>query len=210
MGGTLAILEAHARPQRIASTLLVCPALPAPRGAQTAPEWLKALFVASLPWGHVLLRRRAARIGSERVLREILVLCCVDASRVPREVVLASVALAAERASMPWNELAFSEATRSLLGQLLFGKRVREAIRQPGAPTLIVHGQRDRLVDVRTSRAAIAANPRIDLIELPDLGHTPQLEAPEAFMKVASRWLERAQRLRKADVSPAAVETSAP
>ena len=103
--------------------------------------------------------------------------------------------------SSPWRsnaarcrriDLAFSEATRSLLGELIFGRRIRKAIRQPGVPTLIVHGQRDRIVDVRTARATVATNPQIELIELPDLGHTPQLEAPEVFMNVASRWLDRA------------------
>jgi pimeloyl-ACP methyl ester carboxylesterase len=191
MGGALAILEAHARPQRIVSTLLVCPALPAAPGAKQEPEWMKTLLVASLPWGHVLLRQHAKKVGPEQGLRDVLALCCVDMSRVPREVLEASIALGVERASMPWNELAFSEATRSLLKLLIVGKRVRRAIRQPGAPTLIVHGQRDRLVDVRCSRAAVAINPGIELIELPDLGHTPQLEAPDAFMEVASRWLDR-------------------
>jgi pimeloyl-ACP methyl ester carboxylesterase len=192
MGGTLAILAGHDRPERIASTLLVGPALPPVRGAHVDPQWVKTLVVACLPGGHVLLRRRAARVGPERSLREVMALCGVDTSKVPRDVMDAAFAMASERGSNPSNELAFSEAARSLVGELTFGKRLKEAVRRPGPPTLIVHGQRDRLVDVRTSRAAVAINPRIDLIELPGLGHTPQIEAPEAFMEVASRWLDRA------------------
>jgi pimeloyl-ACP methyl ester carboxylesterase len=195
MGGTLAILQSHARPERIASSLLVCPALPAPLGTPIAREWAKTLVIAILPWGHVLLRRQAAKVGPERVVRDMVELCCVEPSRVPRDVIDAHVALAAERAPFPWNELAFSEATRSLLGDVLFGKRVHRAIRQPGAPTLIIHGKGDRLVDVVASRAAVALNPRINLIELPDLGHVPQLEAPETFMESASGWIERAVAL---------------
>jgi len=193
MGGTLAILEAHARPQRIASTLLVCPALPAPFGAKVDPRWVRTLVVASVPWGHVLLRRHGARVGPERLLRDIMSLCCVDPSKIRPDLVEAFIALNAERASMPWSDLAFSEATRSLMGELLFGKRLRTAVRQPGAPTLIVQGQRDRIVDVRTARAAVAVNPGIELIELPDLGHTPQIEAPDTFMGLADRWLDRAR-----------------
>jgi pimeloyl-ACP methyl ester carboxylesterase len=124
----------------------------------------------------------------------MLGLCCVDVSRVPREIVWAHVALAAERESTASAHRAFSEAARSLMGHLLFRKTLRNALRAPGPPTLIVHGQRDRLVDVRSSRAAAAANPRIELTELPDLGHTPQLESPDTFLEIASRWLDRANQ----------------
>jgi pimeloyl-ACP methyl ester carboxylesterase len=192
MGGTLATLEAHARPRRIASTLLVCPALPLAPGAHVDPRWVRTLAVATLPWGHVLLRHQGKKIGPERLLRDIMSLCCVDPSRVPAEFGQAWMALYAERASMPWNELAFSEATRSLLGELFLRRRLRRAVREVSGPVVIVHGQLDRLVDVRTSRAAVAANPRIELIELPGLGHTPHIEAPDAFMEVASGWLDRA------------------
>src|SRR5882672_3461485 len=56
----------------------------------------------------------------------------VYALNVPPEVVKANVAMAAERTSMPWVDLAFAQATRSLLAQLLFGRKVRRALRQPG------------------------------------------------------------------------------
>jgi pimeloyl-ACP methyl ester carboxylesterase len=192
MGGTLSILEGYARPERIASTLLVCPGLPVPLGARTDPGFLAMLLLASAPWGHVLLRRNSAKMSPERQVKKLLLnLCCVDGSRVPRDVVDAHVALLAERASTPWIEQTFAQASRSQLGQVMFGKRLRRALRSPGPPTLIVHGQQDRLVDVRASRAVVAANPRIELIELPDLGHMPQLEAPDVFMGVASRWLDR-------------------
>ena len=192
MGGALSILEAHARPGRVASALLVCPALPPPPGGgRVERQWLTTILLACAPGGHVLLRRRAAKLGPERQVRELLDLCCVDASKVPGEVVDAHVALAVERASMPWAQRAFSEAARSLMGQIFFGKRFRQALREPGAPMHIVHGERDRLVDVRASRAVAAANPRIELTVLPELGHTPQLEAPEVFVEIASRWLDR-------------------
>ncbi len=193
MGGALSILEGHARPQRIASVLLVDPALPAPLGMDIDPWWLKTFAMASVPLGHRLLKRRAVRLGRERLARDVIDVCCVDATRIPPDVMDALVAEAIACGALPWIDLAFSEATRSLLGELFFGKRIRKAIRQPGVPTLIVHGQRDRVVDVRTVRAAVTTNPRIELIELPDLGHTPQLEAPDAFMKVASEWFDRVE-----------------
>ena len=32
---------------------------------------------------------------------------------------------------------------------------------------------------------------RIELVELPDIGHTPQLEAPDVFLNIASLWFDR-------------------
>ncbi|HEY8087167.1 MAG TPA: alpha/beta fold hydrolase [Polyangiaceae bacterium] len=194
MGGLLTILEGHARPTRVASALLVCPALPPPRGAHVEAQWLQTLLVACAPWGHVLLRRGAAKIGPEQMMRDMLALCCVDPSRVPADVVEAHIDLATERASTPWVEHAFAQATRSLMRHLLFGRRLRRALRQPRPRLHIVHGKSDRLVDPRASRAVVAANPRIELTELPDLGHTPQLEAPDVFLDVACRWLDRAHQ----------------
>jgi pimeloyl-ACP methyl ester carboxylesterase len=191
MGGALSILEGHARPQRIASALLVNPALPAPVGVHVDPRWLKTLAMASVPMGHRLLQRRAARLGRERLIRDLMDVCCVDATKIPANVMDALVAEAIECGALPWIDLAFSEATRSLLGELFFGRRIRKAVREPGVPTLIVHGQRDLVVDVRAVRAAVTTNPQIELIELPDIGHTPQLEAPDVFLKVASRWFDR-------------------
>ena len=191
MGGALSLLEGHARPHRIASALLVNPAVPAPLGMHVDPWWLKTFAMASVPMGHRLLQRRAARLGRERLIRELIDVCCVDATKIPANVMDALVAEAIECGALPWIDLAFSEATRSLLGELFFGRRIRKAVREPGVPTLIVHGQRDLVVDVRAVRATVTTNPQIELIELPDIGHTPQLEAPDVFLNVASRWLDR-------------------
>lgn len=193
MGGALAILEGHARPARIASTLLVGPAVPPPPGRpKVDPRWMTTMLLACMPGGHELLRRRATRLGPERQVRELLELCCVDVSRVPPAIVEAHVALASRRAATPWIQHTFAQSARSLLRELMFGRRLRRALLEPGPPTLIVHGQRDRLVDVRASRAVVAANPLIALTELPDVGHVPQLEVPAAFLAIALPWLDRA------------------
>jgi pimeloyl-ACP methyl ester carboxylesterase len=202
MGGTLAILETLERPGRVASTLLVCPALPAPPGgARVDPDWMRMLLIACAPGGHALLRRQRRKIGPEQQVRGLLALCCTDPTKVPREIVEAHVALTAERASTPWVERVFAEAARSLLGELLLGRRVRRAIRQPRPRTLIIHGSRDRLVDPRSSRVAVAVNASIELTELADLGHTPQLEGADAFLEVAHRWLDRVGAAKSRDAA---------
>lgn len=191
MGGTLAILEAHARPQRVAGLLLVCPALPPVPGTRPDPAWMTTLALAAMPGGHLLLRMQSSKVGPEKHVRDLLGLCCVDVTRVPAEIIEAHIALARERAPMLSPQQSFAEASRSLMGHLMLGRTLRRALRAGGPPTLIVHGQGDRLVDIRASRAVAAANPRFELKELPGVGHVPQLETPEAFVEIALGWLDR-------------------
>lgn len=58
-------------------------------------------------------------------------------------------------------------------------------------PVLLIHGDRDRLVPVAAARTAAAANPKWDTVILHDIGHTPQLEYPDAVIHSVSRWLDR-------------------
>jgi pimeloyl-ACP methyl ester carboxylesterase len=144
-----------------------------------------------MPGGHLLLRMQSSKAGPEKHVRELLGICCVDVSRVPAGVVEAHIALARERASVLSAQQSFAEASRSLMGHLMLGRTLRRALRAGGPPTLIVHGQSDRLVDIRASRAVAAANSRFELKELPGIGHVPQLETPEAFLEIALGWLDR-------------------
>lgn len=46
------------------------------------------------------------------------------------------------------------------------------------APTLVIHGERDRVIDLSTARALASHLPNSKLLVLPGIGHVPQLEAP--------------------------------
>ncbi len=190
LGGALSLLEASRRPERVRSTLLACPALPPVAGARPSPRFLLTLALSCAPFGATLLRRRARKAGPRQMVHELLSVCCVDPARVPRDVVEAHVELARTRASRPWVDQAFSEAARSVLALALSPSYSRK-IRALAVPTLIVHGVEDRLVDVRASRAAVAAAPQIQLTELADVGHVPQLEVPDRFVEIAARWLAK-------------------
>ncbi len=204
MGGALSLLEAHARPERVRSAVLVCPALPpVPGKTSLDPAWMTTMLLACLPFGHRLLRRRAARLGPERQVRELMALCCVDPSRIAPEVLAAHIERARARAAggsdpAPWARLAFAEAARSLMGELLLGHRLRQATQADASrlpPVLIVQGQRDRLVDMRSARAVAFRNPAFRLVELPDIGHVPMLEAPAALLALALPFLRSPSRL---------------
>lgn len=58
-------------------------------------------------------------------------------------------------------------------------------------PVLALWGTRDRLVKVSSRRALEAGLPDLEFIELPRIGHMPQLEAPGRTAKYIRRFSER-------------------
>jgi pimeloyl-ACP methyl ester carboxylesterase len=63
--------------------------------------------------------------------------------------------------------------------QFLHRGQVWAALRQVSAPTLVVWGDRDRLVAPDLAPVVAARLRDARLLELPDVGHVPMMEAPE-------------------------------
>ena len=56
-------------------------------------------------------------------------------------------------------------------------------------PVLLINGEADRLVPVAAAHIAARANPSWEAVFLPGVGHTPQLEVPDAFVETIAEWL---------------------
>jgi pimeloyl-ACP methyl ester carboxylesterase len=192
MGGLISLMEAALRPEKVAALVLVGPAQPRP--LLIAPDWrIVATFAAyAMPMvGETFVRWRTRLLGPEGVVQQTLELCCVDVGRVSREVYAAHVALAEERASeMPWAAEAFLGAARSVVSRTLRTGWFAEVVRHVKAPTLVVQGDADRLVPLVASRALAESRPDWRLEVMPDIGHVPQLEAPDRFVDLVGTWLD--------------------
>ena len=189
MGGLLAVLQAAAAPETVSSLVLVDPALPW-RGRQPFDLSLWAFFVSLLPplLGEATLGRSGRRMGAERVVGGVLEACCVDAGRVPEDMVRALVEQETERFASPRSFRALAQASRSLLWAL--GRRgLMGTYDRLAAPTLIVHGEEDRLVPAAFS-LAIGRRFGWHVEVLPDAGHVPMMEVPADFLRVTVGWLE--------------------
>ncbi len=196
MGGLIGILHAATAPASVTDLVLVNPSQPRSLASMFDPSLAARFALGSLPvLGEWMLARRAARLGPEGIVREILGLCCVDANRIPRDVYAAHEAIARERIErMPWAQEAFVEALRSIFALTLRGGRFMELVAKVTARTLIVHGTEDRLVPIGSSRDLCRDHPAWKLVELDDIGHVPQLECPERFLELVLGWLEAPAR----------------
>lgn len=190
MGGAISAMQASAEPETAAGLVLVDPALP--RARSVAPDPLVAAVFATylVPGvGEQFIRQRAKLLGPEKLVRETMRMCCVDPARIDPAVIDAHVALATERQGYPWAHRAFLTAARSLIRRLARRERFLAILHAISCPTLLVHGERDRLVPVAAARAIAQMRPDWTLQVFEDVGHVPQLEDPELWLATVNLWL---------------------
>lgn len=189
MGGMLAILAAHARPQSVAGVVLIAPALPARVGRPDLRVAGQFLTFAVPGLGEAYLRALNDRVAPRRQVQRVVDLCFADPARADPAMIEATVALAELRAAVPGREKPMLEAARSLLKVAGQSGRYWSMMASIKVPVLLIGGTRDRLVPVASVRTAAVHNPDWQTVILDDVGHTPQLETPQAVLAVMQNWL---------------------
>ena len=185
LGGSVATLIAARRPDLVRTLTLVSPALPVLRPRATNAH-LPAL---AAPWIGQRLARRLGRFPVEARVKATLALCFADPSRVPRQRFEEAIAEADRRARLGHESDAMLLSLRSLITAYLHRGPVSlwAAAAQVQAPTLLVYGLKDKLVDPRTSARAARTFPNARLVLLPDSGHVAQMEHPEEVARAVRR-----------------------
>lgn len=179
MGGLLALRLAARHPQLVGALVLIDPAVPLGARARRDPLVLAQFlaFLTPVVGERVLARRRA--VDPERAVRATLDLVGVDPDRLDPQALSDAIAMAAWRRTVPESDAALLTAARSLVRELTVGaRRVAADVAAITAPTLVLHGSRDRLVPVAAARGLAARRPDWSLEVYDDVGHVPQLEVP--------------------------------
>jgi pimeloyl-ACP methyl ester carboxylesterase len=192
MGAVIGTGVAARRPELVGALVLVNPALPWGRVGPAAWWRLARLAPLMMPsLGRRAVAARARLIGPERLVDLTLEMCVTDRSRIDPGVRQRLVRLAAERYAYPEAAGAYADAARSLLRELAGGSADRDLARASTlVPTLLVHGEDDRLVCADLAHAAALRHPGLDLEVLRGVGHAPQLEVPERLVEVVTAWLD--------------------
>jgi pimeloyl-ACP methyl ester carboxylesterase len=192
MGGAIAMLEAAIEPGRVEGVVLSNSVFPWVWGAYPAPIVMAGFGLYQLPRiGEWLSRQRLRGISPARAVRAGLSVIAADVTSIDRDLVEAHIEQLMRQRDDADAGAAFLEAARSLMA---LGRRPRTAkwildrVRQP---VLVIHGRRDRLVPYRFAERAVSGRAGWDLVTLRDVGHIPQMEAPERWIAAVERWLPR-------------------
>ncbi len=189
MGGLIALLTAASRPDLVRGLVLLDAALPAPVTTRIDPEVFRTFATYALPRvGEARLRRLKAVSTPESTVAEVLRSCCAEPDSLPPELIARFEAHARERRDLAYADAAYLTAARSLLRLLSRRRYMAKRIAEVSVPTLVVHGERDRLVPSATARTLVRRRPDWTLELLPGVGHLPQLEDPAGLADAVRRW----------------------
>ena len=145
LGGAVATLVAARRPDLVRTLTLVSPALPVylPRATNVHLPALAFPFIGQR------LARRLGRFPVESRVRATMALCFADPSRVAPERFEQAVAEASRRARLEYESEAMLASLRALIAAYLRRgpSTLWKAAAVVQAPTLLVYGLRDKLVD---------------------------------------------------------------
>lgn len=181
LGGTVTVLVAAARPDLVRTLTLVSPALPFldPRRSLQSPM----VPLLALPRGDLIARRVLATIPPEELASRVIEACFADPGRVAEQRLAEAIEEIRLRYTADHYLSAYLRTMRGLVGSFLRAYlpgsrslwRTAAAVR---APTLVIGGRQDRLVDIRVAPQAAWVIPDSRLLMLDGVGHVAQMEVP--------------------------------
>lgn len=195
LGGLVSVLVASRRPDLVASLTLISPAMPVYR---VPTAFSRALLLLLLPGVSSLAARKIGGITPEQSVRAMVSMCFGEPSRVPPERLEQAVQEMRERSEQPWADRALVGSMRGLITSYLRvgAANAWRAARSLTPPTLVIWGDRDRLVDPALAPRLASVVPGARLLVLPGVGHVAMLEAPEATARAVLGLVESADAHR--------------
>jgi pimeloyl-ACP methyl ester carboxylesterase len=176
LGGAVCVRIAARRPELVRTLTLVSPALPDSR-----PRLDLIRFpVMSLPLVGTRVLRRLWVTPPEHRVADVIATCYCDPARFAPERFAAEVAELIRRDSLGYGESVLVGSLRTLTAETMRVGRWsawRDAARIT-APSLVIYGSHDRLVDPRMAGRAAHAFAHGRIVVLPRTGHLAHMEHP--------------------------------
>jgi len=183
MGGAISVLLAARHPELIRSLTLISPALPGGRITKNNMH----LPVIAVPGAGERIVSRYLQVPADLRARATIEVCFGDMDRMHPQRMAEAVEEVKRRDTLSYPADAFARSTRGLIQAMLGRKGVdlQGAVGKVTAPTLLLYGRRDRLVDPRNAPKLAAGFNDARVVVIPDSGHVAQMEHPEM---VAGVW----------------------
>lgn len=193
LGGTVAVKVAAERPDLVRTLTLISPALPFLNPRRSLQS--RALPLLAVPGAATVARRFLAATTPEQLARQVIEACFAHPERVPPQRFAEAVQEIELRYHLEHYVPAYLQTMRSLVGSFLRAYlpgrgslwRAAAAVR---APTLVIGGGQDRMVDPRVAPRAAQRIPDSRLLILHDAGHLAQLEAPRLVARAIIGFLD--------------------
>lgn len=170
LGGGIALRIAHDHPDRVAALVLIASTTPWSHETDEAKSWAES--------DNPLIPG-----GSDEQMTAFMNRVTEKPPAVPQAVI--RYVTARRAAAGPRLRRLFSD---------FIGARGAEAIPSDltaiRTPTLLIHGDRDRVIEVESSHRLARALPASALHVLPGVGHVPQLESPARTARMIERFLQ--------------------
>jgi pimeloyl-ACP methyl ester carboxylesterase len=191
LGGAVTVLVAALRPDLVRTLTLVSPAMPSLRPRRGSDVTLPLLLMPGL--GR-LAQRRLDALPPQRRARAVIELCFGDPSVVPHNRFAEAVEEVVRRRGVPWAMDAFTASLRGIAWSYAApgARSLWRQVARVRAPSLVVWGDRDRVVSAALAPRTAATLPDARLLLLPGIGHVAQMEVPEVVARAVVALLEDA------------------
>ncbi|MGW4500575.1 alpha/beta fold hydrolase [Micromonospora sp. NPDC004336] len=181
LGGAVSVQVAALRPDLVRTLTLVSPALPFLDFRRSLQG--RMLPLLAIPRGERLAAWRLAQLAPEAMAQQMLEACIADLSRICEQRRQEALEEIRVRHEAEHYAAAYVRTFRGLVSSFLRSYlpgsgslwRLAGAVR---APTLVVGGRHDRLVDVRVAPQTARVIPDSRLLMLDGVGHVAQVEVP--------------------------------
>jgi pimeloyl-ACP methyl ester carboxylesterase len=193
LGGAVTVRVAASRPDLVRTLTLISPAMPVFR---PLPAHHRMLPVLAVPRVERFVERFLLEATPLEMTQGMVDMCFGDPAAVADQRWDEAIAEAEHRRSVPWGAAAYVGALRGLVGSYLRPPRssLWRLASRIQVPTLVIWGDRDKLVDVRLARRTAKAIPGSQLLVLRGVGHTAQLETPRIVARAVVGLLNSSHR----------------
>jgi pimeloyl-ACP methyl ester carboxylesterase len=186
LGGSISVRVAALRPDLIRTLTLISPAMPFLNPRRTAHG--PVLPVLAMPYAERLVAYGMARLTVEEMAQEVLAACFGDTTKVDPQRRAEAIEEIRLRYTVAHYPRVYLATLRGLVGSFLraylpgANSQWRLAARIQ-APTLVIGGLADRLIDPRVPAQVARIVPDARLLLLPGVGHVAQMEVPRVVAR---------------------------
>jgi pimeloyl-ACP methyl ester carboxylesterase len=193
LGGAVAVRLAGLRPDLVRTLTLVSPAMPFldPRRSLQG----RVVPLLALPLADRLAAKLMTRIPPEEMARQVIEACFADTSRVPDQRRREAIEDIRIRYEVTHYASAYVGSLRGLVSSFLRAylpgaNSMWRIAGQITAPTLVIGGRQDRLIDIRVAPTVAKAIADSRLLILDGVGHVAQMEVPRMVARATIALLD--------------------